>query len=72
MANVQHDWDNEVLKMFPLPSKFTDQECAAYVWMWNRENPWVVDLFDKSVKTGKGVRFDNLVEFAKHFGWDGV
>lgn len=53
-----------------LPAKFTDRECAAYVWMWDTP-PWVVDLIDKTVRTGSGTKYANLVEFATHHGWDG-
>ena len=53
-----------------LPAKFTDRECAAYLWMWTKP-PWTVDLATKAVRMGNGRKFDNLIEFAKHFGWDG-
>lgn len=56
--------------MCNLPEKFTDRECAAYVWMWDKP-PWVVDLVDKSVRTGSGKRYQNLIEFAQHHGWEG-
>lgn len=53
-----------------LPAKFTDRECAAYVWMWNRGAPWLVDLADKTVETPR-TKYASLIEFAQHFGWDG-
>jgi hypothetical protein len=53
-----------------LPEKFTDRECAAYVWMWSKP-PWMVDMKDKSVRTGAGKRYASLIEFAKAHGWEG-
>lgn len=53
-----------------LPRKFTDRECAAYVWMYDTP-PWTVDLLDKTVRAGDGTKYANLVDFAKHHGWDG-
>jgi hypothetical protein len=53
-----------------LPAWFTDRECAAYVWMYAK-TPWTVNLLDKTVKTGSGKRYANLIEFAKHHGWEG-
>lgn len=52
-----------------LPAKFTDRECAAYVWMWEKTH-WTIDLMTKRVHL-PGKEFPNLIEFAKHFGWDG-
>lgn len=55
-----------------LPKKFTDRECAAYVWLHGRGiRPWVVDLLNKSVCNGRGEMFVSLVEFALHHGWEG-
>jgi hypothetical protein len=53
-----------------LSAKFTDRECAAYVWMWRRHGNWLVDLLDKTVNTGK-TKYKNLIEFAHAHGWDG-
>lgn len=53
-----------------LPDHFTDRECAAEIWMWDKPK-WMVDLDDKTVVTASGKRYANLVEFAKHHGWDG-
>lgn len=53
-----------------LPAKFSDRECAAYVWMWARLNTWLVDLLDKTVNTSKK-KYANLIEFAHEHGWDG-
>ena len=54
-----------------LPAKFSDRECAAYVWMWNQHGPWLIDVVNKKVWGHDGNWFENLIEFAKHFGWDG-
>ena len=52
-----------------LPKKFTDRECAAYVWMWDKP-PWTVDLLTKRVKTPRN-EYANLIEFAQKHGWGG-
>ncbi len=53
-----------------LPSKFTDRECAAYVWMYDKRI-WTVDLLKKTVQTGDGTLYKNLIDFAAAHGWDG-
>jgi hypothetical protein len=53
-----------------LPDKFTDRECAAWVWMWGRMN-WIVDLATKGVVDATERKFPSLIEFAQHYGWDG-
>ncbi len=53
-----------------LPENFTDRECAAYMWMYDKPT-WTVDLLKKTVRTGKGKTYKNLIEFAAAHGWDG-
>lgn len=62
--------DFSARKFSGLPSKFTDRECAAYEWMWDKA-PWLVDLLDKSVRDGKGNKYANLIVFAQAHGWEG-
>lgn len=54
-----------------LPAKFTDEECAAYVWLMDRGiRPWLVDLLTKQVNAGTK-RYASLVAFARAKGWYG-
>jgi hypothetical protein len=54
-----------------LPTKFTDRECAAYVWLWKlKVGPWTVDLLTKNVKTPE-TGYANLIEFAQYHGREG-
>lgn len=56
-----------------LPAKFSDAECAAYVWLIHRGiRPWTVDLLNKGVQDGKGTRWPGLIQFATHHGWEGM
>lgn len=58
-----------------LPKKFTDRECAAYVWLLHRGiRGWSVDMVTKDVLVPKGdsyCTFTSLVSAAQHHGWEG-
>lgn len=56
-----------------LPAKFTDRECAAYVWLHQRcIRGWVVDMITKKVTCYvQAEDFPSLIEAAQHFGWEG-
>jgi hypothetical protein len=54
-----------------LPTKFTDEECDAYLFCWDNASAWTVDYVTKEVThhwdEHSGVsKYANLIEFAKH------
>ncbi len=58
-----------------LPKKFTDRECAAFVWLRHRGfKNWSVDMVSKDCRMEKGdryVTFINLCSAATYHGWEG-
>lgn len=55
-----------------LPLKFTDRECAAYMWLVDRGGSgWIVDLLTKKVHDANGREHADLIEKAARHGWDG-
>ena len=56
-------------KASELPAKFNTNERRAYQWLYDSKIVgWSVDLLDKSVTTDRGIKFVNLIAFAKHRG----
>lgn len=58
-----------------LSNKFSDRECAAYVWLIHRGfRAWSVDLLTKECRMAKGndsVTFVNVISAARQHGWEG-
>jgi hypothetical protein len=55
-----------------LPGKFTDRECAAYVWLHHVSYAWSVDYLDKSATDHiHNERYPSLIELAQSKGWEG-
>lgn len=55
-----------------LPRKFSDRECAAYVWLRHRGvDGWSVDLLSKSAMGLRGTIWASVTDLAAEHGWEG-